>query len=240
MDGRATISTEGKWGYVLTLIGLAGTGAVLVWPDQVWQLWIGRALIAVSLLGFVALGLYHIRERLSWKRGGALIALVAGLSLEYWYCSINERARPEPPKQEAANPTPPPAPTTKQPRQVPPFYSSYNRLNIICDKPPKKDENAELKKYIEVMSATVGWKPKFTDIPNGIRIEVYQNIPEIPLVTTEIRRLKDQLYITRIYGFMGAMRDLMDVPIVDPNAAKNGIAIVAEWLNIEPGKCRLI
>lgn len=49
------ITDEGRIGIVLGLIGLAGAGAIMVAPEQ---LWIGWGLIALALLGFLGL-LYH-------------------------------------------------------------------------------------------------------------------------------------------------------------------------------------
>jgi hypothetical protein len=55
------ISDEGKIGIGLTLLFGAGTGAVLIAPQQ--QTWIGGALIAISVVGFVLLAIHHIRTR---------------------------------------------------------------------------------------------------------------------------------------------------------------------------------
>jgi hypothetical protein len=54
------ISTEGKIGILLGLIGLAGAGAIMIAPTE---LWIGWTLIAIAGLGLAALAVYHFGTR---------------------------------------------------------------------------------------------------------------------------------------------------------------------------------
>ena len=54
------ISTEGKIGLSLALVGLFGGGAIVRYPDQAW---IGTAMMVVAVLGFLLLGLHHYRSR---------------------------------------------------------------------------------------------------------------------------------------------------------------------------------
>jgi hypothetical protein len=58
-DGRS-ISTEGKIGIFLALIGLLGAGAIMIAPQQ---LWIGWSLIAIAVIGLIILGFYHFWGR---------------------------------------------------------------------------------------------------------------------------------------------------------------------------------
>jgi len=50
------ISGEGKIGIALALLALFGAGAIVIWPQNEW---IGWVLIAIAVVGFVILGLYH-------------------------------------------------------------------------------------------------------------------------------------------------------------------------------------
>jgi hypothetical protein len=86
---KGQISTEGKLGLLLGLIGIAGAGAMNRWPEQPW---IGTALLAISAIGFVALGFYNFRTRLAslWGARRTVIALAmvtAVLWFDYWYYS---------------------------------------------------------------------------------------------------------------------------------------------------------
>jgi hypothetical protein len=54
--GGMQISPEGKIGIALTLLGLAGGGAIVIAPNQVW---IGWVMIAVAVIGLVLLVLHH-------------------------------------------------------------------------------------------------------------------------------------------------------------------------------------
>jgi hypothetical protein len=53
------ISLEGKLGILLALIFGFGAGAIIVFPDKVW---IGWALMGISALGSVVLGIHHFYE----------------------------------------------------------------------------------------------------------------------------------------------------------------------------------
>ena len=122
------ISAEGAIGIGLTLLFGAGAGAMSAWPDQVW---IGKTVIALAGAGFVALGVYYFRERLTshWRsrRTVILVALMFGvLWFDYWYSSnysanggiwhwhIQIGLQPPPPP---APPAPPPAPPPKPPEK---------------------------------------------------------------------------------------------------------------------------
>lgn len=54
------ISSEGKIGISLALVGLLGGGAIVRYPDQAW---IGTAMMAVAVLGIALLILHHYRSR---------------------------------------------------------------------------------------------------------------------------------------------------------------------------------
>ena len=54
------ISTEGKIGITLTLVGLLGGGAIMRYPDQAW---IGTAMMAVAVFGFACLVWHYFRTR---------------------------------------------------------------------------------------------------------------------------------------------------------------------------------
>lgn len=74
------LSFEAKIGIFLALVYGFGTGAVIVWPDQ---LWIGRLLMVGSLFGFIVLCVFHLYELYSdrkdawrFRRMTAFIAMV--------------------------------------------------------------------------------------------------------------------------------------------------------------------
>jgi asparagine N-glycosylation enzyme membrane subunit Stt3 len=51
------ITGEGKIGIILALIGIAGAGAIMIWPDQTF---IGWLLIATAVIGGLGLAIKHI------------------------------------------------------------------------------------------------------------------------------------------------------------------------------------
>jgi hypothetical protein len=71
------ISTEGKLGLLVGLLGVGGGGAIMIWPDHTE---IGWAMIAVAGCGGAALGWYHFSATLSrlWgpTRRTRMIALI--------------------------------------------------------------------------------------------------------------------------------------------------------------------
>jgi hypothetical protein len=85
------ISSEGKIGILLALIGLAGAGAIMVAPQATL---IGWSLIAFAVLGLLALALHHfdIEEyRFKIRRGkmlpliGMIASGIAFISCSTWY-----------------------------------------------------------------------------------------------------------------------------------------------------------
>ena len=71
------ISDEGKIGIVLALIGLAGAGAIMVAPQQ---LWIGWSLIALALPGFFWLLYNHMTASDKNKRVPAVFLVSLGIA----------------------------------------------------------------------------------------------------------------------------------------------------------------
>jgi hypothetical protein len=57
-----SISGEGKISTVLALLGLGGTGAIVILPGYTW---IGWALLTIAAVGFLVLGCHHWSEKIS-------------------------------------------------------------------------------------------------------------------------------------------------------------------------------
>jgi hypothetical protein len=173
-----------------------------------------------------------------------MIIIVFGMQwLMYWAVSTGwfpvRVPLPEPPKQTTTTTSTPPA----QPQQPPGrLTSTFDRMNYICDKPQKHgDDKAEIQQYLSVIAGAQGWTPKFTDIENGFRMEgELSRNPEVPTITTEIRRFHDQLFVTRIYALMGNLRNYTGTSI-EPSSSdvKTRISIIEDWVRAAPGSCRL-
>jgi hypothetical protein len=53
---------EGKLAFAATLIGIAGAGAMMIWPTKTW---IGWTLLAIGIGGLLALGVHHFWPQLT-------------------------------------------------------------------------------------------------------------------------------------------------------------------------------
>jgi hypothetical protein len=130
----------------------------------------------------------------------------------------------------------PPAPTERNETLV----SKYNHMIFLCDKPIKDNEKNEWKEYASVVGASQGILVVFTDLENGgLKFEATPPQPS-PIVkaTTEIRRLKDQLYVTRILE-MSAAYAWMALPITDTNdpQLQEQILRVERLIGAQPSAC---
>ena len=66
---------DGSLGILLALIGLAGTGALGIWPDQ---LWIGAILVSTAVAGAAALFTYiYLGRRNLLERSGSMLVYVS-------------------------------------------------------------------------------------------------------------------------------------------------------------------
>jgi hypothetical protein len=88
------ISTEGKLDLLVGLLALGGAGAVMIWPDHTA---IGWAMIAVALVGGIALGYYHFRDYLRRSpRAMPVLLMILGAILFFagaiWLGLNNEQA----------------------------------------------------------------------------------------------------------------------------------------------------
>jgi hypothetical protein len=91
------LSADGKIGIVLGLLGLAGTGAVVVWPEHTE---IGWAMMSLAAIGGVALAVHHFGERWKvWKKraaffGGIFGVIIVGLAgWHFWPWTIAKETR---------------------------------------------------------------------------------------------------------------------------------------------------
>jgi predicted membrane channel-forming protein YqfA (hemolysin III family) len=69
------ISGEGKFGILVGLMAMAGTGALGVAPSYPW---IGWCLISIAVIGFVVLVYHHFAETLGGRRTLAILLMVVG------------------------------------------------------------------------------------------------------------------------------------------------------------------
>ena len=85
------ISSEGEIGIVVGFLALAGGGAIMVFPDQ---LWIGWTMIAIAVIGFIWLGVYHFGiqpQRMTTAIGGMVVfglSIVVIVVMGYTYVYI--------------------------------------------------------------------------------------------------------------------------------------------------------
>ena len=81
------ISTEGKLGILLSLIGIGGAGALFVFPHP-YADYVGWSLIAMAVVGLVLMAIYHFaRTSRAMVIAVAIAVTAAMLWLDYWYYS---------------------------------------------------------------------------------------------------------------------------------------------------------
>ncbi len=140
------------------------------------------------------------------------------------------------------------APPTTPPEQAPqgPLTSKYGRIIFICNMPKRPNEIDEWQQYASVVGESQGLTVDMHGLgSDGLRIELTpppQPIPDYVKSVTEIRRLKDQLYVTRITEFAPINRWMGELTIADPTVpAITAVTSRVEHLIGAPaGTCHLI
>lgn len=236
------ISTEGKIGIALGLIGLAGAGALVVAPAP-WVTAVGWTLISVAAVGGIALGVHHFQ--LAWvfrKSDGylrpwvgilfACIILGAGYTGSHW-----PREHALPPLQPQ-----PPAPASRLERTV--FLCLSPSLPASADQIAKAREH--VKQAVEIYAAGTGIPVTFSEIDNGIAYEVrYPNgsgpHPDILSDRFEVRRFEDKLLITNI------VETKIDSKLIVYKTHKPGdkdfdtlIGLAETLAGVRPGGCKAL
>jgi hypothetical protein len=110
------ITLEGKISIFLTLLGLAGAGAIMIFPERVW---IGWLLIASAAIGLLWLGFHHFGRRF-------FVVPVAACALIFdaWFYS-NQLSTPAFTSIPVLAPRPTPSPTaSRSPTPPPPWVST--------------------------------------------------------------------------------------------------------------------
>jgi hypothetical protein len=171
--------------------------------------------------------------RLRAIAGVALLCLVVGggyLASSHW----KQAEVQQPPVTE-----PTPAPQG-------PLASRFNRQIFVCDMPKRANEIGEWEQYASVVGESQGMTIEFHGLgSDGLRIEATPTPSTTPYVkmATEIRRLKDQLYVTRMPDFTGTIYDaLSKLPITDPNTPEiiENTRRVEKLIGALVGTCHLI
>jgi hypothetical protein len=253
-DGRS-ISTEGKIGIFLALIGLLGAGAIMIAPQQ---LWIGWSLIAIAVIGLIILGFYHFWGRIHTPAGQATIGAVAIaviLSAEYgYYTGYFENGLPSfgpSVTPQSQGPTLPPGL---------PIQSRLERFIFTCDVPPPTndqevaEQKARLQKNIRVWGDSLGVNISFVDLNDGIQAIAEAKTPEakarflsmgiaygITKLMAEARRSgKQQIIVVRAEIPKNTPMILGLVPDPnDPHLAE-GRKLLAQFLEVPESACRMI
>jgi hypothetical protein len=238
------ISSEGKIGILLTLFGLAGAGAMEIAPEK---LWIGWSLIGFAVLGSFALGFHHFRGRF------VVVLLAAGaMCFDAWYYSNVLNVATLSPRMPPVVPSTRPEPATPKPQLV----STWQKLILICDKPKpakepsRKEMQAGLDKFVDVMKKVFGYKAKGT-LGDGQEYTV-ELIPDKPFSnglisvskqTYFVKRIDDRIAVT-VTSEYSSLSPLFQLDRVAPDpadpAAKTMEDTVEKMLAVEPGKCKFI
>jgi hypothetical protein len=118
------ITFEGKISIFLTLLGLAGAGAVMIFPERIW---IGWLLIASAAIGLVWLGFHHFDRRF-------FVVPVAACALIFdgWFYSSQLSSTPAlgsiPAPGPKASPSPTASPKASQSLTPPPPWVSAEEI----------------------------------------------------------------------------------------------------------------
>jgi hypothetical protein len=262
------ISTEGRLGLLLGLIGLAGAGAMNVWPEQAW---IGKTLLAISAAGFVALFFYHFWGRLgvlgrpaTWSpngtvqdgkvRAGIGLVLLCGLMASGYVASQWDEWSiasiiKEPPHQ---------------PILLPPssLASRSDKFIFACDIPrdpkqtPEKyaEQKAELQKELKVWGDVIGFAVTTSDIEGGFRIIIEAETqeaknrmvsagiwPAVTKVFIDVRRIGQRVIVSAYADLPKGMEFFSMIP-PDPTLPQVVTAEkqIAQFLGANDGACHLI
>lgn len=237
------ITSEGKIGILLALVGLLGSGAIMIAPEK---LWIGWSLISFAALGGVALGFHH------FGRGFAFLFVVAGvLWFDHWYYSnvldLHATSEPQPGQ----------APPSSSPA-LPKLLSRMDRYIFASDVPPPDAEMAAKfpqqkefsKQNLEVFGDAIGMSVAVTDIHGGIKIVIEANTPEArrlllgsytSKLTIEIRRVFQQEIVTMFVDLPEILR-FLSFMAPEPSAAEL-IEVqrkIKKMIGAAEGKCQLM
>jgi hypothetical protein len=144
------ISTEGKLGLVVGLVGLGGAGAVVIAPA------IGWVLIGIAAIGGVALAFHHFGEALAliWNPGNnarmiALVGMIAYGIGAIVFAGIYFWPRTSTPPPHAIISEPPPAPA-----QLPSSPAPSSASNPVLIEPPQsvlKNPDGSQRIFIRVL-----------------------------------------------------------------------------------------
>ena len=207
----------------------------------------------VVLTGWVtgSLALGTLSERsITWRAIsiGLLAAFFAvELSFVQWHFHGLPKSADKEQSELPSDVKPPTPPQPKEPIVKPApqetIVSKYNRLIFVCDKIKKVGEFDDWVEYSSVVLTAQGYTATYSSLENGgLRIEVTISSLLVTKVTTEIRRLKDQLYVTRIFESASYLQMLSERYVTDPHeqAVEDHRASVERQIGADPGKCNLI
>jgi hypothetical protein len=236
------ISTEGKIGIALALIGLAGAGALVVAPAP-WVTAVGWALIAVAVAGGIALGVHHFQLAWVFRKSDGYLRPWVGILLVFVILGGGYMGSHWPREQASALPhTAPVAPPAGLKAQ-----STSARMIFECDKPRSSKDDEAIKKYVALLKNVFGIDATLEPIENGVGISANGPIkpsyrPRFPQ-KIEITRLDDaKIYVVVMIELPSPLDIIADLavlnkddPIADPT--REG---VEKTFGVAPHKCHLI
>jgi hypothetical protein len=170
-------------------------------------------------------------------RGLIGFALLGCLVVGGYLVSHRTPADTEPPIPQ------PPAPAPENPALT--LVSKYSHIIVVCKMPKRPNEIDEWQQYAKVVGESQGLTVELHGLDSdGLRIVVTPpSATTFSKVTTEIRRLKDDLYVTRIIDLTNQVTQMWaDQTVTSPDdpVIMENIKRVEKLIGAPDGTCHLI
>jgi hypothetical protein len=220
--GEATQKSLARWGYDLIVSVLIVPGILAALQVNPW-VWVIGGFCSLVILrawekGYITLATWTPQGKFQNARfrriaGFVLLLLIVGGGY------FTSRWRPTSHKSVSSEGS-----IVVQPTET--LASKHNHMIFLCNKAKGDNERDNWKQYASVVGAAEGVSIAFTDLENG-GLKMETTTPQssgVMKITTEIRRLKDQLFVTRTLETSTAQA-WMALPITNPNDPQ-----VQEWI----------